>query len=204
MSPTNGASSSRTLNIDIRTYWHAGTGRGQGVVLDAVCHRDRDGLPELAGRHIRGLVREAVESAEALGMYGNSSTQNITQTLFGSRSDGTLESISGVLRFSNGVLPLADREALLTNPHLIDRLFDKLFSTAINSQTGAALSHSLRGIEVVIPVKLECRIQTIPGVSDVPDQWSKMLKEALPFVRAVGASRNRGLGRAELTLGAAA
>jgi CRISPR/Cas system CMR subunit Cmr4 (Cas7 group RAMP superfamily) len=42
------------LKIDLRGYWHPGSGRGGGVVMDAMAHRDSTGLPVLPGRHLKG------------------------------------------------------------------------------------------------------------------------------------------------------
>jgi CRISPR/Cas system CSM-associated protein Csm3 (group 7 of RAMP superfamily) len=47
------------LTIDIRGYWHSGTGRGSGSHLDALVDTAHDGLPYLSGRHIKGLLRDA-------------------------------------------------------------------------------------------------------------------------------------------------
>ena len=48
------------LKIDIQSYWHPSTGRGQGSDVDALAHRDKDGIPCLPGRTIKGLLRDAV------------------------------------------------------------------------------------------------------------------------------------------------
>ena len=70
------------LTIDLRGYWHPGGGRGGGAVLDAVTHRDSSGLPVLGGRHIKGLLRDALESAAAFGWDGYA---GLAQQLFGER-----------------------------------------------------------------------------------------------------------------------
>ncbi len=189
----------RLLNIDIRSYWMSGTGRGGGALLDATTRRDPQGVPVLPGRHIKGLLRDAVEKAEQLAWPG---FDGLAETLFGERGlELDHPARPGCLRVSDGQLPRevgnwlgseAGRDAR-------ERLFRTVHSTAIDPATGVALDHSLRGYEVVIPLALEAEIATVPG-REAPSAWEQRLGEALSLVRHVGAHRHRGLGRATLTL----
>lgn len=181
-----------TLRFDIRAYWHAGTGAGQGAVLDMVVHRDRNGLPRLPGRTVRGLVRDAVSHAEALGWV----EKEITRQMFGD-GDGN----PGSLRFGDGQLPPEDRAAL-SHPEaeaLKASLYRALYSTAVDSESGAAKPRSLRSMEVVVPLVLHAPVMVVPGASP-PKDWTETLIPALPLLRAVGKQRTRGLGRAVVTL----
>ncbi len=58
---------SHVLTIEIHAYWHAGSGRGEGMGLDATVVRTRGGLPYLPGRTLKGLMRDASQLAENLG-----------------------------------------------------------------------------------------------------------------------------------------
>ena len=95
-----------TLSIEVRSYWHAGGGRGGGLVVDAVVHRDADGLPVLSGRHLKGLLRDALERAQAWGWFSDS--PGIAARLFGQRTEtietGTIPEC-GCLRVSDARLP---------------------------------------------------------------------------------------------------
>ena len=189
-----------TLELNIQSYWHAGGGRGAGAVLDAVVHRDADGLPVLPGRHIKGLLRDALARAEAWGWPG--CEKGSTEIFFGKAGEEEERAASrpGLLRVSDATLP-GDLRNWLTHDgksHL-PHLFRSIYATAINHETGTARNKSLRGIEVVIPLTLIARITPVPG-QNPPDDWKNCLKAALPLVDAVGAHRNRGLGRAVLTL----
>lgn len=59
------APASRLLKLELHSFWHPGTGRGDGAAADAVVHRDADGLPELPGRTVKGLLRAACELSVA-------------------------------------------------------------------------------------------------------------------------------------------
>jgi CRISPR/Cas system CMR subunit Cmr4 (Cas7 group RAMP superfamily) len=95
------------LKIEIRSYWHPGTGRGQGSHLDATTHRNARGLPSLPGRTVKGLVRDAVCRWEAFGSFGDSDSvrPTITERLFGPAGMDGAQNWPGLLRFSDGALP---------------------------------------------------------------------------------------------------
>jgi len=187
------------LNIDLKSYWHAGGGRDGGRVYDAVVQRDPDGLPLLPGRHLKGLLRDAATRAEAWDWEG---FKDLAKTLFGSRNPaGGGLSQRGCLRISDARLPEPQRRWLASEGgrKLIPALFSGLYNTAVRHDTGSALDQSLRGIEVTIPVQLQACIDPVPGQTP-PDGWAERIRELLPLIDAVGAHRSRGLGRAEITL----
>lgn len=192
------------LNIDIRAYWHPGTGRGTGAVLDAITHRDSLGLPVLPGRHLKGLLRDALENASAFGWDGYA---DLAERFFGDRPETAENKPSpGSLRVSDATLPVDVARWLAASSDgkkLIPALYRSVFATAIELKTGTARDKSLRGIEVVVPLMLGATIEPIPG-AETPDGWPEKLRAVLPLIDAVGAHRNRGLGRAVLSLEVAA
>jgi len=191
--------SAATLHIDIRHYWHAGGGRGAGAVLDAVVHRDPNGLPLLPGRHLKGLLRDALARAEAWEWGGF--TPGIAEQLFGRPADERQPSEPGALRVTDATLPgelaawLASESGRGSLPHL----FRSLYATAIDHDSGTARDKSLRGIEVTVPLTLSARIEPVPG-REPPEGWPALLASVLPLIDAVGAHRSRGLGRAVLRI----
>ncbi len=192
---------SATLIIDLQGWWHPGGGRGAGAVADAVAHRDSHGLPVLPGRHLKGLLREACLHAEAFGWPG---FEHLADTLFGERTEDTDPGQvpkPGCLRIGDATLEPALHEWLGSEQgkHLQPHLFQVLHATAIDHDSGTAVNQSLRGIEVVVPLKLQASITPIPG-QQPPAGWQQRLEEILPLIEAVGAYRSRGLGRAVLTL----
>ncbi len=203
--------STATLVIAIQTYWHPGTGRGSGFYLDATTHTGADGLPRLPGRTLKGLLRDAVYRAERWGWPEVSA--GTTRALFGSRTtlDDTAASSAGDenlstpgrLRVADATLP-AEVTTYLSVPvhqHLIAGLYREHFSTAINDQ-GVAVSRSLRGMQVVVPVTLEAEVSELPAIHTATEHeignWQDLLAGVFPLINAVGAYRNRGFGRAHL------
>lgn len=191
------------LHVDLRSYWHAGGGRGKGAVLDAVAHRDAHGMPVLPGRHLKGLLRDALERAARWGWDGYA---GMAESLFGQRTeeDGRAQRVPapGSLRVTDARLP-AEVAAWLAG---VDKgkascplLFRALFSTAVEHDTGSATNRTLRGIEVVVPLALAARIEAVPG-RELPPEWKERLAAVLPLIDAVGGQRTRGLGRAVLRL----
>jgi len=198
------------LTIDIQSYWHAGTGRGQGSDVDALVHRDQEGIPCLPGRSIKGLLRDAVTRWEQLSGDAGQTNTSLAEQLFGKLPTENAERDAdqapvpflegfGLLRISDATLKEADLYHLRKTPELTAGLLRSLHATKINPETGTAEAQSLRGMEVVVPLTLYAEIQEIPGVAPV-DDWVNKLEFALKLIHAVGAHRTRGLGRAVLTL----
>lgn len=196
---------SATLNVEIQSYWHPGTGRGSGFYLDAVTHAGPDGLPRLPGRTLKGLLRDALWRAEQ--WQWPQVPQGTTWALFGSRDkhrdsetgDANL-SDPGLLRVGDACLP-TEVAAYLSGTKegraLILGLYREHFSTAIEPSTGVAKARSLRGMQVIVPLTLEARISEVPG-PQVQAGWRETLEAVLPLITAVGAHRTRGFGRARL------
>ncbi|MCU7960116.1 MAG: hypothetical protein KZQ58_08980 [gamma proteobacterium symbiont of Bathyaustriella thionipta] len=193
---------SAVLLINIKSYWHAGSGRGSGAVLDAVVHQDSQGLPVLPGRHIKGLLRDALMRA-ADWEWDNYS--GLAERLFGEATENrTIDAAppsSSCLRVSDATLP-EDVMAWLVSESgrdLRTHLYQSLYMTAINHETGVAEDKSLRGIEVTVPLALSATISLVAG-QQAPKNWQQKIAKVLPLIHAVGAHRTRGLGRAELHL----
>lgn len=185
-----------TLVVDIQSYWHPGTGRGSGFHLDALSHENSAGLPALPGRTLKGLLRDAAERAATWGWPGLDPA--FVELLFGRRTNDS-GSTSGALRVSDAALPQAVGLALRADRDLVSGLYREVFSTAMNDN-GVARDKSLRGMRVVVPLILEAELAVLPGRNDLPADWPERLRQCLPLVRAVGAQRSRGLGRARLSL----
>lgn len=192
------------LQVCVRSYWHSGTGRGLGAAVDVAAYRDADNLPALPGRHIKGLLRHALEQAWSWGWAGHADG-SLLHNLLGQRTeqtpDGQVPS-SGLLRVSDARLPDELGAWLSVDERSAERaaLFRILQSTAVDEITGSARDRSLRGIEVVVPLDLRAIIEPIPGPGAPPSDWPERLCEVLPLIPAVGGHRTRGLGRAQLTL----
>lgn len=207
------------LQLDFTNYWHAGSGRGSGYHLDALCERDGDQLPVLPGRQLKGLLRHAVHRAEAWGWLNelplpDGPLHSHEELLFGSRSHSESRDATqpGLLLVDTARLPTAERQWLAhpEQAELSEELFGELFSTAIDEQ-GSAQRYSLRGLQVCIPLSLQAALTlavTAQGSAPRAQQqaylqssvgWT-VLDAALPLLDALGAHRSRGLGEARVTL----
>jgi hypothetical protein len=185
------------IEIDIRSFWRAGTGAGEAGGIDALCALDHLGLPYLPGRHLKGLLRDAVTRAIALGHIKDVTVDMLFgQPGFRRHSDDLLAcslAKPGCLRVDSAHLPEADCRAILgsnDSTAMISQLFRTIQSTEMNECTGAAKNKSLRLEQVVLPLKLEFEVAGPEGV------YEKAIETALPLIRAVGQKRTRGLGRA--------
>lgn len=214
------------IEIDIRGYWHPGTGRAGGEDTDAVIDRDEAGLPLLRGRHIKGLMRETAERMrDDWKVPGwNDATINL---LFGREAweaDEKREaqlSAPGCIQFGNARLPAAVIARAKRDASVASRFVVRLASTRIDFETGAAKNKTLRSMEAAIPLKLEARLDWAPSgrraikplpegkergegeeaISALSSRWRTLMTECLPFVISVGAHRNRGFGRAVFSAG---
>ena len=66
-------------------------------------------------------------------------------------------------------------------------------STKID-ENGIAEEHSLRKIEVTVPLILFAEI------SDLPAEYSPQMEKCLKFIKRLGTNRNRGLGRCNISI----
>ncbi len=173
------------LQIALLSHWRSGTGRDRPGMLDATCQRDADGLPMIPGKHLKGLLRDAVKRAEAFGWIAP-----VAGVLFGDDTQ------PGTLRVETARLSAGGRAALRENPDLVTMLFDTRRATAIEP-TGAAKPGSLRFEEVAVPMNLQADLQPL---ANAPEGWAAQIEAALPLIRAIGAGRTRGLGRCRITL----
>ena len=184
------------ITFRLLDYWHAGAGHGAGRLLDAAVKRSPAGLPILPGRTVKGLMRDAVRQCEQFGHLSS----GITEELFGSKlGTGRFETEAGVLSFGNAELGEEWEDYAQTDEgkRLVPAFFDELASTAIGDD-GQAEEGSLRRIEVAIPLTLRA-----PWSVDDPqfvDPAQQALAKSVGLVRRLGVSRNRGLGRVQVSL----
>lgn len=192
------------LKIDIQSYWHPGTGSGRGADVDAIVHRDANGLPRLPGKSLKGILRDALSRWEQFIQV--TSKPSLADQIFGSGADED-DTWFGLVRVSDAVL--ADDvcyyliESTKQNDgedNLIPHLYRTMHSTAIDHATGTATNKSLRGIEVVIPLTLYATLDEVPNAKYKIQNWHELIKPSLNLIQAVGAHRSRGLGRAVVTL----
>jgi len=177
-------------------YWHISSGLSAGAKLDSTVVKDKDGLPYLSGKTLKGLAREMALDFEC----------DFIDSCFGTTTDKKdkcydkdKKKKEGICYFSNAKLPQAIADEILEN-NLEDKLYDVIASTKIgqkdkeNETEGIAVDNSLREIEVVIPLTLEGYID------DVSSDYKDEMIQALKMIKRMGLNRNRGLGRCEICI----
>lgn len=183
------------LSIQLHDYWHIGNGQGKGTHLDAVVDRDSDKLPYVPGKMLKGLLRDA--AMRAASWKWEKINEQWIDHWFGMTASRN-ETSQGQMQISDARLD-ADLRSHLSqeeNADLSSGLFDEMFSTAIDPETGTASDKSLRGMEVVIPLELQASL-TLPNATT---EDIAAFRSLLPLIRAVGANKTRGYGRATLHL----
>jgi hypothetical protein len=208
-----------TLRFELQAWWQAGTGKGDGVVADAVVALDRHGLPYLPGRTVKGLLRAAARTAAEVGRAHW--RDGAVERRFGSElpkdassdrkrqerlDDARFDTKGGTLVFDSATLGDA-WAAWADGANNADRqlLRELLASTAINNTTGkdatvtgtdatgTAKDATLRTVEVAAPMTL---FADVHGPDNEP--WAEAIAEILPLIRGVGTQRNRGFGRVQV------
>ena len=209
----------RVLKLEFQNFWHVGSGRSAGHHLDAVCLKDEYDLPFVSGKQLKGLLRHAVHRAETWGWYAElkrpeGPVKSFEELLFGSRSqdEDRHQTTAGMLFVDNAQLMAEEYQFLQQSEQsqLRQYLYQELYNTAIEHDSGTALEHSLRGIEVTLPTQLfaplEIKITALDAqlraqqlLIDLKIAW-KIIEQALPLIDAIGAHRSRGLGAVVVSL----
>ena len=197
------------LHFTFLGYWHCGAGAGRGAWADAVVIRDSSGLPYVPGRTVKGAIRAALsllggDVVELLGserLSGDDDLDGNRLKRYGTKA--------GRLYFGDAVLPAEYHSYFAAAPSDSDEdkaeaerraflragLTRLLAQTAIDPDTGTAKDHSLRSVEVAMPMTLTARV----GALDGDATWHAQLIRCLPLIRGLGLGRHRGLGRLEVT-----
>ena len=169
--------------IEFFSNWHCGSGLAAGADVDALVIKDKNGLPYVPGRTLKGLLRE--------GATILSEDNDIINNVFGVSGDED-EHQTGISFFGNATLPPAEYQYILEQD-LGSHLYQAFASTRID-ENGIAKDNSLRKIETVVPCKLEGEIL------NVPEGAEKTLEDAMHYVKRMGTGRNRGYGRCRITI----
>lgn len=170
--------------IEIFNYWHCGSGLSRGADTDALVVKDKNDLPFVPGKTVKGLMREAAE--DYIYLAGEKEKENQFKSLFGevgSRSE---------THFGNASLSEDEANWIVANK-VQKHLYTTIARTAIDKD-GIAKEHSLRSMEVTVPCTLHGEIVNAPEDADV------LLKQAVGMIKNIGSNRYHGLGRCKITI----
>lgn len=183
----------KNIRYSIHFYspWHCGSGLSAGADVDALVIKDKNELPFIPGKTLKGLIREAVE--DYVSLSGCLTDAAITNA-FGlpANPDDTNENKSGSAFFTNATLNDKEATAIVIN-NAQQYLFNNVSSTAIGKD-GIALDHSLRSIETVVPCTLHATVYNLP------DDVAAILGKSLGLIHHIGVNRSRGLGRCDFII----
>lgn len=175
--------------IQFHSPWHCGSGLSAGADVDALVVKDKNGLPFIPGKTLKGLIREAVE--DYVSFTNMKLDERIIKT-FGRKEASNPDEISkGNAFFTNAELPLQEREAIVGN-NLQDYLFNVVSSTRID-KNGVADKHSLRRKQVVVPCTLYA------SIFQLDNEMIPIISNAIHLIKRLGVNRNRGLGRCTIS-----
>lgn len=173
--------------ITFHTDWHCGSGLAAGADVDALVVKDKNEMPFIPGKTIKGLIREAVE--EIRGFQEKQDDKAFVEA-FGF-FDNKEQKEKGCMFFTNAILEPKEYDAIVTND-AARFMYRDIASTAIDND-GVAKDHSLRKMEVVVPCILHGEIL------NVPEEMADEIVCSFGFIKRMGQNRNRGLGRCTIT-----
>lgn len=169
--------------IEFFSNWHCGSGLAAGADVDALAIKDKNGLPYIPGRTLKGLIRDA---ATALSV-----DEDTLNNIFGVSGEKDNHKTACSF-FGNATLPSAEYQYIVEQ-RLVSQLYQTFASTRID-EDGIAKDNTLRKIETVVPCKLESEILNVPEGSE------KTIEEAISFIKRMGTGRNRGYGRCKMAI----
>lgn len=177
--------------IEFFSYWHASSGLSSGAEADLTVIKDKNNLPYIPGKTLKGLLREAAET-----IYEANSTliskEFITKIFGETPSKNQPSPIESEVFFCDANLTKKLHDFFKNNADKKKNLYQTIASTKIDNQ-GQAVDHSLRSIQVTIPIELYSQI------IDFPEEYTKEMELCFAFVKRMGLNRNRGLGRCLIT-----
>lgn len=176
--------------IEFFSDWHCGSGLAAGADLDTLVVKDKEGLPFVPGKTIKGLIREAVDDINLFS--GREISDDKIKKAFGYFDDAE-HLDKGKLFFANAELDNAERNAIVNNKAQ-KFMFRSIASTAIDDD-GIAKEHSLRKTEVSIPCTLQGSIYADKFDSEIEN----IIIKSFGYIKRIGQNRNRGLGRCKFT-----
>lgn len=170
--------------LEFLSEWHIGSGLGAGAESDASILRDKNDMPYIPGKTIKGLLKDAMIDINEVN--GSKVTIEDLNKIFGLKT-----SQQGKAFFSDCKIEENENRAIVVNS-LQPYLLKNVASTAINEQ-GVAHDKSLRSKEVCMPLILT-------GSIDNVDEYKEIFELAFKWLRGVGINRNRGLGRCKVSI----
>ena len=178
------------MKVELFSEWQCGSGLAGGADVDVLAIKDKDGFPFIPGKTLKGLLADAATQLALFDTEHNEAWEHFKTVCFGKQNEGKDKSTeSGCMFVSNAVLSQPTKDGIAKN---VGFLFRKRSGTAIDDN-GQATEHTLRRIEVAVPMTLYA---TIDGC---PEEFREHLVKCLKWVKLLGTQRNRGMGRCRMS-----
>ena len=181
--------------IEFFTFWQTGSGLSGGASANAMVRKNKNDLPFIPGKTLKGLLKEAADKINKLD-------DSLVTTEFIEKIFGVMESEPGTGAGAKagssffGNAELSNHITLHLNKESSQKsfLYSMVASTAID-RNGQALTGSLRQMEVTIPLTLYGYISDFPDNQDYLNQ----LERCFQWIKKLGANRSRGMGRCQFS-----
>ncbi len=160
------------IKIEFLSDWICGSGLSSGREVDLLPIKyEKTNLPYIPGKTFKGLIREQLELLNSLDEK-SVSEEEITKGI----------EINGNIDLQENI-----------PPYLVPFLYRNIASTRID-ENGVAEEKSLRVKQVVMPL-------TLTGIIEYDEKkiQKDRLEKALKLIKCLGDSRNKGLGRCNVT-----
>jgi CRISPR/Cas system CSM-associated protein Csm3 (group 7 of RAMP superfamily) len=183
--------------IEFFSYWHVSSGLSGSTYADLLVNKTEKGLPFLPGKTLKGLLREAAETINRL--HPTLVKTDFINEVYGERAklkgQDTQEKYREEAKsfFSSGTLSRQLQKQITKENK--SYLFNVLSATKIGEH-GQAENHSLRQMEVSIPLVLYASIENFPSKHNYLEQ----LEHCMNFTKRMGLNRSRGLGRCRFSI----
>jgi len=179
--------------IEFFTFWHAGSGLSGSTYADSIVLKNGDNLPVIPGKTLKGLLREAAETIHVLN--DKLISTEFIKDIFGEgeQINGNTKRKEGKAFFGNATLS-EDLSKSLVDKKMTDSLYQVIASTQID-ENGQAKDHSLRQLEVTIPLKLYALIDHFPM-----EEYKEQMQHCFNWIKQMGVNRNRGLGKCKFSI----
>lgn len=183
--------------ITFFSEWHTGSGLTSGSDLDALVLKDKDGLPFIPGKTLKGLLKGAAIDINEIKNVNSAKDDFIIKVFGYFDEEKKLQSEvhkKGKAYFTDAGLSEGLKAEIFNHKNtLTPFLFRSMASTAID-ESGVAKKRSLRKMETCIPLCLEANIMFLD------DAYIERMEECMQWIKRMGLSRHRGLGRCKFEI----
>jgi CRISPR/Cas system CMR subunit Cmr4 (Cas7 group RAMP superfamily) len=182
--------------IRFKSDFHIGSGGGIPGVVDNALKFDADGIPEISGKTVKGLLKDAIKSL--IYICNDPNGNEVMELIFG--KEGKDETC---FRFNTPNIESVERNRIRQNPHFHYRISSVKTRNAIDRRRLVAKEKALFSTEIAPPfLEYSGSIVKIKEFNpSLKDDILFYIIAGLRFITHLGGNRRRGCGllRFEIT-----